>query len=203
MPWWLVPSSPTSPARSTASRTGASFWQTSWTVWSKARWRNVEYSATTGRMAPQREAGGKRDRVLLGDPDIDEPVRERRLELRQAGAGGHPGRDGHDPAVVRGQRDQLGREVRRVVGELAAVLRVRRRRLGGLRGSPVVAPPVCHDRRRGRRPLLGPVGRRDRGAAGGRRRHAPRRARCRCAPRCGRATRSPERPSGAARRRGS
>ena len=33
----------------TASSTGRSFWQTSWTVWSKARWRNVEYSATTGR----------------------------------------------------------------------------------------------------------------------------------------------------------
>ena len=29
MPWWLVPSSPTSPARSTASSTGWSFWQTS------------------------------------------------------------------------------------------------------------------------------------------------------------------------------
>ena len=42
MPWWLVPSSPTRPARSTASSTGWSFWQTSWTVWSKARWRNVE-----------------------------------------------------------------------------------------------------------------------------------------------------------------
>ena len=42
MPWWLVPSSPTRPARSTASSTGASFWHTSWTVWSNARWRNVE-----------------------------------------------------------------------------------------------------------------------------------------------------------------
>ena len=50
MPWWLVPSSPTRPARSTASSTGASFWHTSWTVWSNARWRNVEYRATTGRM---------------------------------------------------------------------------------------------------------------------------------------------------------
>ena len=52
MPWWLVPSSPTSPARSTAISTGWSFWQTSWTVWSNARWRNVEYSATTGRIPP-------------------------------------------------------------------------------------------------------------------------------------------------------
>ena len=42
MPWWLVPSSPTRPARSTPMTTGASFWHTSWTTWSKARWRNVE-----------------------------------------------------------------------------------------------------------------------------------------------------------------
>src|SRR5256885_317652 len=52
MPWCEVPSSPTSPARSTASSTGRSFWHTAWTIWSKARCRNVEYSATTGRMPP-------------------------------------------------------------------------------------------------------------------------------------------------------
>jgi hypothetical protein len=42
IPWWLVPSSPTRPARSTPITTGWSFWQTSWTTWSKARWRKVE-----------------------------------------------------------------------------------------------------------------------------------------------------------------
>ena len=36
-----------------------------------------------------REAGRERHGVLLGDADVDEPVRERGLELREAGPGRH------------------------------------------------------------------------------------------------------------------
>ena len=53
IPWCEVPSSPTRPDRSSPSSTGRSFWQTSWTSPSKARWLKVEYRATTGRMPPK------------------------------------------------------------------------------------------------------------------------------------------------------
>ena len=162
MPWWLVPSSPTSPARSTASSTGASFWQTSWTVWSNARWRNVEYSATTGRMPAEREAGRQRDRVLLGDADVDEAVRERRLQLRQAGPGGHAGGDADDPAVVRGERDELRRRSAPCswapcacsAGSGSAAV------AGGGSADGWHATAVRHDRRGRRRALVGVARRR-------------------------------------------
>ena len=58
-------------------------------------------------MAGQRETGGHRHRVLLGDADVEEPVREAVLEAGQAGPGRHPGRDGADPGIGLGQAHQL------------------------------------------------------------------------------------------------
>ena len=48
-PWWLGPSSPVMPARSRTSTTGRPCRPTSRLAWSKARLKNVEYTATTGR----------------------------------------------------------------------------------------------------------------------------------------------------------
>ena len=47
-PWCVLPSSPTIPARSAISPTGRFCRHTSWTIWSKARCRNVEYMDTNG-----------------------------------------------------------------------------------------------------------------------------------------------------------
>ncbi len=49
MPWWLGPSSPVMPARSSTKTTGQPCRPTSRLAWSKARDQNVEYTATTGR----------------------------------------------------------------------------------------------------------------------------------------------------------
>ena len=133
MPWWLVPSSPTSPARSTAMSTGWSFWHTSWTVWSNARWRNVEYSATTGRIPPSASPVANVIECCSAMPDVEEAVRELGLELRQAGAGRHAGGDPDDPPVRARQLDQLGHEDRRVVRGLRLGPRQGRRR-GGVVG---------------------------------------------------------------------
>ncbi len=54
--------------------------------------------------------------MLLGNPNIDEPVGKFRLEQVQSGAGGHAGGHGHDPAVEASQLDELAREVIGVVG---------------------------------------------------------------------------------------
>jgi len=51
-PWWLGPSSPVMPARSRTNTTRASWSPTSRLAWSKARLKNVEYTATTGRSPP-------------------------------------------------------------------------------------------------------------------------------------------------------
>ena len=48
-PWWLGPSSPVIPARSRTMTTGSRWSPTSRLAWSKARLKNVEYTATTGR----------------------------------------------------------------------------------------------------------------------------------------------------------
>ena len=48
MPWWLAPSSPVTPARSSTSVTPALCSATSISNWSKARLRKVAYSAITG-----------------------------------------------------------------------------------------------------------------------------------------------------------
>ena len=99
MPWWLVPSSPTRPARSTARSTGG-------VVLADVVDGLVERALEERRVqrddrahAGERETGRERHRVLLGDADVDEPVRERRLELGHAGARGHAGGDPDDPPV--------------------------------------------------------------------------------------------------------
>ena len=48
-PWWLGPSSPVMPARSSMKTTGHPWRPTSRLAWSKARQKKVEYTATTGR----------------------------------------------------------------------------------------------------------------------------------------------------------
>ena len=47
----------------------------------------------------QRETGGHRHGMLLGDADIEESRREAVLERGQAGSGRHPGGDGADPRI--------------------------------------------------------------------------------------------------------
>ena len=86
MPWWLVPSSPTSPARSTAM-------QHRLVVLADVVDGLVERALEEGRVerddrahAAHRQAGRQRHGVLLGDPDVEEPVRERGLELGHARA---------------------------------------------------------------------------------------------------------------------
>ena len=41
MPWWLAPSGPVTPARSSTKVTGSLCMATSISTWSKARFRNV------------------------------------------------------------------------------------------------------------------------------------------------------------------
>ena len=55
----------------------------------------------------QRQAGRERDRVLLGDANVEEPLGELGLELCHPGAGRHAGGDAHDPAVGPGHGDEL------------------------------------------------------------------------------------------------
>ena len=66
----------------------------------------------------EREPGRERHRMLLGDPHVEEPVRELRLEPRQAGPGRHPRRDPDDPSIGPRELDQLRREDRGVVRQL-------------------------------------------------------------------------------------
>ena len=130
MPWCEVPSSPTSPARSTARSDRQ-------VVLADVVDRLVEGPLEERRVQrhdrahpADRQTAGHRDRVLLGDADVVEPVRERRLELGQARAGGHAGGDRHDPLVCPRELDQLGHEDRRVARVLRGGARGRRRREG-------------------------------------------------------------------------
>ena len=52
MPLWLAPSGPVTPERSSVTVTGSLCSATSISSWSNARFRNVEYSATTGCRPP-------------------------------------------------------------------------------------------------------------------------------------------------------
>ena len=141
MPWWLVPSSPTRPARSTARRTGASFWQTSWTVWSKARCRNVEYRATTGRIPPRARPVAKVTACCSAMPTSKTRSGNVGGQLRHAGPGRHAGGDADDAPVGAGQLDELVGEDRGVVGRLlpgpARRSATRRRRPSTRSASPV------------------------------------------------------------------
>ena len=115
MPWWLVPSSPTSPARSTAieHRLVVLADVVDGLVEGPLEERRIERD---DRPHPaHRETGRQRHRMLLGDADIEHPVRELGLELRHPGPGRHAGRDPDDAPVGTRQLDQLGREDRRVV----------------------------------------------------------------------------------------
>ena len=122
--------------------------------------------------AAHRQPGRERHRMLLGDPDVDKPLRVSRLELGHTRPGRHAGRDSDDPAVGPGKLDQLRREDRGVVRVLL------RRRHGGRRGRVVGHRFGRHRRLRGD----GRLGRRrdgraNRGAVPVRRRDAHRRER--------------------------
>ena len=66
----------------------------------------------------QRQTGRERHRVLLGDADVEDAIRELRSELRHPGARRHAGRDAHDPSIGTSQVDKLGGEHGGVVGVL-------------------------------------------------------------------------------------
>jgi len=83
-----------------------------------------------GPHARKREPCRQRHRMLLRDPDVDEPVGVGRLELVEAGAGGHPRGDRDDAAVLGAQLHELLREERRVVGGLLRLAGLGRRGLG-------------------------------------------------------------------------
>ncbi len=70
-----------------------------------------------GPTPAQRDPRRERDRVLLRDPDIDEPVRELGLEPVEARPGRHAGRDRHDPAILARRGDDL-------LGEVVGVVRL-------------------------------------------------------------------------------
>ena len=109
-----------------------------------------------GSQAAHREPGGERQGVLLGDADVEEPLRELGLELGEAGAGRHAGGDPDDPPVGPGELDELGREDGRVVRMLLGCLedpgrrcRVVGHRLGRHRGAVEPVERRLH-RRQGR-----------------------------------------------------
>ena len=80
--------------------------------------RSLEERRVQGDDRPhpaERQASRQRDRVLLRDADIDRPLRESGMELRHSGPRGHSGRDPDDPAVGRGEGDELVGEDRGVV----------------------------------------------------------------------------------------
>ena len=110
-PWWLGPSAPVMPARSRANTTGTPCRPTSRLAWSKARLKNVEYIATTGRSPPMAMPAAEVTR-LLGDPDVEEPVWPAGLEGQQAGGPGHGGGERDDPFIVVGRLEQrLGERI--------------------------------------------------------------------------------------------
>src|SRR5215212_11219148 len=58
------------------------------------------------------EPGGEGDRMLLGNPDVEEAVGINRLEFGQRGTRWHRRRDGHDPRIIFGELDhRLGKDV--------------------------------------------------------------------------------------------
>ena len=145
-------------------RPGASFWQTSWTVWSKARCRNVEYRATTGRSPPRARPVAKVTACCSAMPTSKTRSGNAAANFDMPGAGRHAGGDADDAAVGAGQLDELLGEDRRVVGRL---LRGRGATVGDAASSAIDSVGI------GRRswPGLVRVGRRgQRSSAAGRRR---------------------------------
>ena len=82
-----------------------------------------------------RQPGRRGHRVLLGDPDVEQPIREAFPERRQTGRAGHRRGDRHDVAALGGIRDQRLGEHRRPP---------RRRGLGGQPGVGVDHPAGVH-----------------------------------------------------------
>src|SRR5919106_5980267 len=58
------------------------------------------------------ETRGEGDRVLLGNPDVEEAIWVDRLEFGERGTGRHRRRDGDDPWIVFGELEhRLGKDV--------------------------------------------------------------------------------------------
>ncbi len=75
--------------------------------------RPLEEARVDGHHRPQAlrgEAGGEGDGVLLGDADIEKPLRKLLGETVQTGAGNHRGRDGGDPVVAHRHLDHRAAE---------------------------------------------------------------------------------------------
>ncbi len=62
--------------------------------------------ATTGPQAAHRHARGGRDRVLLGDADVDQPAGEALAERQQSGRVGHGRGDGDELGMLLARLDQ-------------------------------------------------------------------------------------------------
>ena len=130
MPWWLVPSSPTSPARSTAitHRLVVLADVVDDLVEGPLEERRVQRDDRP--LAAHRQAGRHRHRVLLGDPDVEEAIRELGLELVQAGAGRHAGGDRRRSAGRRGRSRSARPRRRRCSSAASAARRPAGRRRG-------------------------------------------------------------------------
>ena len=68
----------------------------------------------------EREPGRRRERVLLGDADVEGPLGEALGEGVEPGGPGHRGGDGNDVAAAFGGGDEFGGEDRRPVGRRPA-----------------------------------------------------------------------------------
>src|SRR5918999_5855468 len=108
--WWLGPSGPVIPARSRTNVTATPWSATSMTNWSKARLRKVAYRATTGCRPPWANPGRRTQRVLLGDPDVEDPPGEPFREGGQDGGPGHRRGDDDDVLAFGPDRAQLSGE---------------------------------------------------------------------------------------------
>ncbi len=87
MPWWLGPSSPVMPARSSTKTTGQPCRPTSRLAWSKARLTRRSSTRRPRAQPGHGHAGGGGHLVLLGDADVEEALGEAGLEGEQARSG--------------------------------------------------------------------------------------------------------------------
>ena len=98
-PWWLGPSGPVIPARSRAKTTGRPCRPTSRLAWSKARLKNVEYTATTGRRPPMAMPAAEVTAFCSAIPTSKNRSGQRACEGQQPGRPGHGRGDGHHVGV--------------------------------------------------------------------------------------------------------
>ena len=149
MPWWLVPSSPTSPARSMPMTTGGVVLADVVDDLVEGALEERRVQRDEGPLAGQREAGRQRHRVLLGDAHVEDARREAACEACDAGAGGHARGDGHDSLVLACRcAIELAAMTCRVAGRLRAGGRACADRSGV--ASPSLACAPCRWRRRRR-----------------------------------------------------